>query len=495
MKQQLGTMLTAAVLLYAPLAWSQTSDTSSSQTSSSNSSPGLFTNSGPTGWTDSPQNGSSDSGQSDSGQSGSGDQSQSGASGPQDTFSHPEQLPALNLFSDVVSRTGISLTTSVGTLAQHVTGEGPNTWEALSSFNGGLTMAQIRPMLTWSLGYIGGVNLTSGISNYNYTNLNQAAYANIKWNFAKRWQMRIKDNYFYSDDPFQPFFTYLGQPTPNNPNPVVYYPQAVIEQNQATADLTYQLGPHDVLNFEGVEGFQRYLRSTVSSLWNSVTYSGSAFYQHEFSQRLAAGGGYQFAALDFGHGSSRAGVQTFQGFITYVFSSRLQVSGWIGPQQTSTKDIVPVFCYQFGCFYAIQHQQTWSVAQGGTVRWKATTRDLFGLDFSHGVSNGGGILGAATIYQATLTYSRPVSRLWSFGMGLYYVDSNSISSFRNPEFLKSITGTLGFSRKLFDSDAWSLNAYYAFIHQSENYTGLPDVISTSGLGFTIRYSWDHGFGR
>ena len=38
---------------------------------------------------------------------------------------------------------------------------------------------------------------------------------------------------------------------------------------------------------------------------------------------LAAGGGYNFSALDFGHGQSRAGVQMFEGFVMYKFNPGL----------------------------------------------------------------------------------------------------------------------------------------------------------------------------
>ena len=191
---------------------------------------------------------------------------------------------------------------------------------------------QVRPKLLWSLGYNGGVSTTTGAVYSTYSNLNQAVNAHIIWAFANRWQFRFKDSYFYSDDPFQPFFTFLSAPTPNNPNPVIYFPQTVLEQNQATADITYLLGPHDSVDFYGGESFQHYLRGIATSnnsgfnpgaLWNSTTYSGGVFYQHVFSPRLSGGEGYIFTAMDFGHGQSRAGVQTFQTYVTYRISPRM----------------------------------------------------------------------------------------------------------------------------------------------------------------------------
>jgi len=489
MKRQLGAMSIAAMLLCASTAWSQSSGTSSSQPGlSSSSSQILFTDSSPGASPDSGQNGAGDSSQSGS------DNTQTGANGPQDTFTHPEQLPGLDAFSEVVSHTGLSLNTSVGSQAQRVAYSGyPGYWQNLSSVGAGINLTQIRPGFSVLLGYNGGLNVTTGGEAYNYTNLNQNAIANITWNFAKRWQMRVKENYFYSDDPFQPFFTYLGNPTPNQPNPVTYYPNAVIEQNQAELDLTYQLSPHDLINFSGVEGFNRYERQEITTLYDSVNYSGSAFYQHQFNARLASGGGYSIGSLDFGHGQSRAGVQTFEGFISYVFSSKVQASLWIGPELTHTKDIVPVFCNEFGCFIQEFHMSSWSVAEGGTFDWRLSSLDKFSAQVSRGVSSAGGFLGAAYIYQVTGTYGRALSRAWNLGAGVQYNRSDSVSMFRSDQYLHSITGTIGVNRKIFN-DAWTINAYYAFIHQTQNYTGLPATVGTNGFGFTLRYIWSHPLG-
>jgi hypothetical protein len=491
MKRQLGAILITGMLLCASLAWSQSGNTGPAQGGFTSSSQTLFTNSSPNSPTDSGQSGAGDPGQ--SGSSG-GDTTQSGSIGPQDTFKNPEQLPGLDLFSDQVSHTGVTFNTTVGSLAQHVSYSGlPGYWQALSSFGAGLSLAQSRPSYGWVLSYNSGINLTSGT--YNYTNLNQSVNAQVTWNFAKRWQLRLKEQYFYSDDPFQPFLTYIGQPSPNDPYPITYLPNAVIEQNQAHLDLSYELGPHDILNFTFAEGFNRYLRQEISSLYDSVTYSEGVFYQHNFSSRLSTGGGYQFAALDFGHGQSRAGVQTFEGFVQYVFSPRITASLWVGPQSTSTKDIVPVFCYQFGCFYAIQHQKSLSVANGGTFDWKIGSTDRLSVQGTHGVSNAGGLLGAAEIYQLTGTYARPLTPHWNFGVGVAYNNSNTVIQGRQQgQYLHSISSTVGVTRRLFN-DSWDMNAYYAYIRQSQDYFGAPATVSTSGAGFTIRYVWSHGFGR
>jgi len=565
MKRQLRPILAAVALLCAPLAWSQsgstdsgattpsapspagssiwqssTPDASQPQNGTSNPSQPGAPNPAPTGTLDPGQNGwpnatpqnppltpaqsawpdsSSQSGAPDGAQNGApdtpaaggggdNDGSQLGLGGPQATFSHPEKLPPMTMFTDQVSHTGYTFTFSAGEVAQYLSGGyggSPGYWDNLNLVNAGLNIVQARPTILWSLGYNGGVSTTTGTVNSTYSNLNQAVNAHIIWAFAKRWQFRFKDSYFYSDDPFQPFFTFLSAPTPNNPNPAIYFPQTILEQNQASADITYLLGPHDSVDFNGGESFQHYLRGIADSnnsgfnpgaLWNSTTYSGGVFYQHVFSPRLSAGEGYIFQALDFGHGQSRAGVQTFQTYANYRISPRMTISGWVGPERTGTKDIVPLICFPSGCLIEVMHMTYWNVAEGATFSWAAPHGNSFGAQYSHSITNGGGIFGAVRFYQIVATYNRPVNRNWSFSAGLWYSDSQSISDYEGQSYLYSKQGTITFSRKI--NQDWNLSSYFALIHQNQNYygnLGLPTSVSTAGIGVTVQYAWNHSVGR
>ena len=95
----------------------------------------------------------------------------------------------------------------------------------------------------WDLRYNGGVSLSAltlpGSSTY--TTLNQNAGANILWQFAKRWQLAVNDSYIYTNDPFEPYLDLDRVPTFNDPNPVIYIPQAVTEANVGSVNLTYQM--------------------------------------------------------------------------------------------------------------------------------------------------------------------------------------------------------------------------------------------------------------
>ncbi len=411
----------------------------------------------------------------------------------------------MNLFGDIVKHTGMSFNSAVGVVGQRWTGgyAGPTArWPVFYTATAGVSVMQARSTLMWSLGYNGGVDTMTGYGSSSYSILNQNASANIIWSFAPRWQLRVKDNYSYSDDPFQPFFSYLGNPTPNNPNPVIYFPQAVVETNRGEVDLTYVLGPHDTLNFSGGESFQHFLRGyggspipNEPSLWNSTTYSGGGFYQHNISARLNVGGGYTFQAMDFGHGQSRAGVNMLQAFASYKITTALSISGWAGPEFTNSKDLIPIYCFPSGCLIQTQHNSYLDAAEGGSITWQVSPNNAFGAQVSHSVTNGGGLFGVIKAYQASATYSRVLARKWTLVLGFLYMDDVSLLP-QLESFLRSDQGTIGLTHTI--NDSWSLRTYYAYMHQSSNYysfNGLPINGDISGLGLTLQYVWNHSLGR
>jgi hypothetical protein len=200
--------------------------------------------------------------------------------------------------------------------------------------------------------------------------------------------------------------------------------------------------------------------------------------------------------MDFGHGQSRAGVQMFQNSATYKVSPRMTISGWIGPERTGTKDVIPLFCFSSGCLVEIQHSTFWNVAEGATFSWAAPHGNSFGAQYSHSVTNGGGLFGAVVYYQAAATYNRLVNRDWSFSAGFLYSNSVSISTYEGQSYLHGLQGTVTFSRKL--NQDWNLSSYYAIVHQDQNYygtLGLPASVLTSGVGVTVQYAWNHSLGR
>jgi hypothetical protein len=518
MKRQLGPALIVLAMLCGPAAWSQSGSMDPSQNGSQVPSMDPSQNGSQAGSTDQSQNGSADSSQSSSTQSGSSDSSsqnlpQNGTSnsspsdssdtttqqtitGPQETFTHPEQLPPLQMLNEVKANTGLQLMLSTGLSTDSNPGASTSSsWITLGSFSGALGIVQVRPKVTWSFYYGGGTNAQIAGGGAYYNTITQSGTASVLWQFARRWQLKMTDSYYYSDDPFQPYLTINSTPSFNDPNPTVYIPQTTSQGNTGLVDLAYKLAAHDVVDFSGFENFLRYQQNTLQELQNTFMYAGSASYQHQFSARFSGGGGYEFSALDFGHGSSRAGIQTFQGFVSYTISPGMSISGWVGPELTNTKDIVPYFCVPgFGCLYTVTHGSDFDVAEGGTFAWTAPHNTLR-FKFSHRVTNGGGLLGVVKLYLVTADYRRALSQRWAFQANLLYGNNTSITSFTGNEYLDSLTATAGLWRNI--NPSWAASFSYSVIDQKQNnipgYT-IPHWIDNR-IAFSLQYNWGHSLGR
>jgi hypothetical protein len=399
------------------------------------------------------------------------------------------------MLNEVTANTGIKLHMTTGLTEDYNKYAGSqNYWQTLGSVLGGVHITQIRPTALWDLSYNGGVSILSSRYFPNYTTLNQNAGVNILWQFAKRWQLSVTDHYGYTNDPFDPYLTRDYVPTFNQPNPVIYIPQAVTETNVGSAGVTYEMTAHDSLTFTVGESFQRFF-NTVLVANNSYSYSGGVDYQHAFSAKLSAGGGYNFTALDFGHGLSRSGIQAITGFVNYRLSPTMYVAGFLGPEYTTSKDIVPTFCFPgFGCFgYHAVYQSEWNVAEGATFGW-ANARNALKAGFRHQVSNGGGLLGAVRLYQVTAGYRRTLTQHWTLVAGLSYNNSLSVTRYGGNGFLNALVGTVGLGRNI--SQSWNVRMFYAGIHQHYRYAlPRPSTLGTNGVGVTLGYTWGHSLGR
>ncbi len=187
MKRQLGAVLVVLVLFCAPAMWAQ-SDSDSSSSSSSSSSSASSPSSSPS---DSSSTGASCRRlarpvrrarqrrvavireaipipsskwalETASGSTGSSDDSSQSTQGPQSTFTHPEQLPPLQMINDVTHNTGVGFSLNAGSLTDYVWGShGQGYWQNMALWAGGVNFSQLRSTSIVQLGYIGGVNLTN----------------------------------------------------------------------------------------------------------------------------------------------------------------------------------------------------------------------------------------------------------------------------------------------------------------------------------------------
>jgi len=442
------------------------------------------------------QTGSSDSSQ--SGATGSSPQDQS-SNGPQPVFSHPENNPPLAFVGEITShnyiRVGMGASLAYDTNALAFSAQSYSQTQGI--FTPSIHLTQTRPKVTWYVSAAGGLT-TSNAPGYTTTS-NPSLQGGLLYQISQRWQLNVSDTYLYTLDPFQQYTVYGGAPTFNQPNPTTYAPLTRTESNSAFVDLTYQMSAHDSMTFTGTENFTQYTNSgytsaPLSSLYNSYAWGGVAQYQHVFSPRVSAGGSYSYTAVDYGHGQSRSGIQTIQGFATYRFTPHISVAGWVGPEYTATKNLVPIFCSPFGCFIEVFHNASWSNAFGGNVGWSGQRGSVV-VSFSKAITNGGYLFGIVQLYQARGSYVRQLTPLWSTNLSALYGDNNGYATRVHAQHLRSFTAYASLTRQI--TPALNASVTYAYFNENQrNQIGaaVPNWIDNR-FQFSLQYTWGHSLGR
>ena len=361
------------------------------------------------------------------------------------------------------------------------------------------SISQYRAQLGWNFSYDGGLGVYDQLSNSNtYT---QTASADLLYQINSRWQAHASDRFTYTANPFGSYYTIVGTPTPDNPNPNVYVPFAISNQNQVGLDLADQLNRYDTLTFNGSEYYRRfsnYAQSGVyaTGLYNTISFSGGANYSHRFSAKLSAGGGYEWTSLDFSHGAQRSGISALQGFINYKLNKSFAISGFAGPDYITAKTLLPYF----GRVYVLA-QADWVPSFGLNLTWQGL-RNAAALGLSRQVSDGGGLLATTTVYALNGSWHRQLTARWAGTLYTAYSNNASFAASQLNQQLFPVrkftllTGGITFDRPLTQRATAHLS--YAYIRETQRLIYLPPSTGTyddNRVSLQITYILNKPLGR
>lgn len=418
--------------------------------------------------------------------------------GPKPEFTYPDTTPSLDFLSQAAENSSLTLGIGggIGYYNNIYRVSNNNQSRVIYDVRPIVKIQQFRPNLAWKLSYAGGLQTYSQPSTvrtggYN-TLFSQNAGVDILWQIAHHWQLHALDDFVYSANPFDSYLTNPGTPTVNNPAPETFFPLSRYTRNNGLLELTHQLTLHDTLDFSGTS----YLRRTANAdlvtvpFYNLVSYAGRASYNHQFSPQLTLGAGYNYNSMDFGHGVQRTGAQTIMLSAEYLIRPHIVLSGWIGPEYSSTKSIVSIPILGL-VFYQTVHTSMWSTAGGLTLGWQGI-RNSFRANFSRQVSDGGGILATTQTYRAGATFRRQLRPRWYGEVGISYWNNTSIT-IANRKFSYAL-GSLSVSHEI----SRSFNATFQYAYSKENqenvFLGAPGY-NQNRIQFTVDYNWHHPLGR
>jgi hypothetical protein len=423
------------------------------------------------------------------------------SAGPKQEYTEVDPGKSLNFLNEAVSHSNLNLGMTVQAgydtnIAAFATTRLPQTSYLFAPHIG---ISQYRPKLALNISYDGGLGVYQQLSNNN--TYSQTASADILYQLSSRWQGHVTDRYAYSADPFGSYFTVVGQPQPNNPNPSIYVPFATTQQNVGELDLSDQLSQYDTLTFTGNETFRRYSNYATNitfqaGLYNLISYSGGANYSHRISAQLSVGGGYTWTSLDFAHGQQRSGISAFQGFANYQLNRAWSISGWAGPEYITAKTEL-VFQNQFFTLY----QQDWVPAFGLNIGWQGY-RDSVTVGASRQVSDGGGLLATTTVYNANGAYRRKLNARWdgilsfNYGFNASFAASNlNKQLFPNRDY-SLLQAAVQLTRQI--TPALVANLSYAYIRETQENIYVQNAsprYNESRIWISLQYNWNHPLGR
>lgn len=429
---------------------------------------------------------------------GTGDSGAPTQPGPKPAFTYPDTTPSLDFLNGALENSSITLGISSGVTyinnAYNNINGAQNRW--LYNVAPSIGIQQFRPRISWNVGYSAGlqiftqpgVNGSSGNNNY----LFQRANGGFLWQMSPHWQMKGDETFVHSANPFDNYLTRVGTPTQNNPNPVTYYPLTTATLNQALLTLSNELTKVDTLTFTGTQNYRNtstYNLLTSVPFYNLTSYAGTASYAHRFSPKLKLGAGYNYRSLDFGTGQERSGIQTIQMTGDYLFRPNMSISGWIGPEHTSTKTTVfiPILGQSI-----TQYSSSWSTSLGVNFGWQGV-RNSFRAGFTRSVLDGGGIVGTSQVNNFNASFRRQLTAKMDLSVGaLYFHDVSILATSRS---YNSSNFNAGLNYKF--SKSWKADVRYTYVrfNRSQAFLIHSSSYSDNLFGASISYSWRHPLGR
>jgi hypothetical protein len=222
--------------------------------------------------------------------------------------------------------------------------------------------------------------------------------------------------------------------------------------NSAAAQVTYKLSKRGSVTIAGVYGL---LRFAEPGNINSDTDILNAGYNYALSLKDTMGLIYRFSAYHFPGDPQALGDQVVQMAYGRKITGRLALQLTGGPEITSFR--VPIN----------GSSRRVSISSMASLVY-AFPRGTVALTYSHGVSNGSGLLSGAITDQVNNTWSRQFTRSWRGTINIGYAKNRqllAISGFVSPSYNTLIAGA-GLSRPLGRRATFSL-AYQAQL-QSAN---------------------------
>jgi hypothetical protein len=290
----------------------------------------------------------------------------------------------------------------------------------------GIEVAQTRERWNWMLGYHPGFTINQRFNERNQSahNLNLDATYRVTPHVA----LRLRDTFekttnLFSESLASPLASGFGSLQPGNRS--VITPLAEQTGNASGVDLAYQFSAGSMVGAGGTYYFVNYgavagATGPSAGLIDVRSLGTNGFYAHRFANKHLLGTTYNFERLNFDLGN-RIEIHRVLLFYSLPFHTHMTLSLWAGPEYHTTQmaTINPAILIAPG--------SRWSGAGGASYNWQGQ-RTSFRAEYTRAISDGGGLMQAVTLQQATADVRRQLAARWTTSIGISYANNNPLDS-------------------------------------------------------------------
>jgi len=363
------------------------------------------------------------------------------------------------------------------------------------SFRPNFALVQTFRRFDYGLSYSPGIDISEhGFFGDQFTNMFGGHFT---WLLSKHSSFSMVQSYILSTDPFQQFGS---QPFTTAPGPVVAPNQSVFLPNVrrtssiSQAQYSYQPSQHTTLGLSGNYDLSHY-GSTSSSPTNSTllgfqVVSGQAYVSQQITPRNHLGVQYSGEVLKFQQVSARTTTHSLSIFDEVRLTPNTSFTLYAGPQYSLIFNQAVL-----NAGFAVldipirQHTLSWS---GGAIYKMTGRRGAMVLNYSHGVSDGGGVTGAVVLNAGSAHFNWQLSPSWSMKMDLMAADNQLLAVKTGAAELRTYSATLGFGRRIYKNA--SMNLFFERLNQAGNIIGLSSG-NHNLAGVSISYDFSRPIGR
>jgi hypothetical protein len=383
-------------------------------------------------------------------------------------------------------------------LAQPVNPVGSATYSVLPY----LSLDQARSRMFWALQYSGGFIVNQRFSAYNQGSHDVGI--DLRYRVSPHVNFHVRDHYTLSTSFFDQLQTGPGTPSSpgagpiQQPNQSIVTPLAKTARDLGTAEMTWQFSAGDMVGGSTTFYDSRYkdVPQNVTSLVNTQSEEGDAFYTHRLTPRNWTGIAYTFQRLTFNPATETADTHSILLFHTFYLQPRMALSLFAGPeystldsQTISTKVTLPLVSVTADP--TTTHH--WYGAGGVGFTWQGR-RNSAQLTAVRKVSDGGGILSAVTYTGGNAGLRRQLTPSTAVELGVIYSQNRALGTAAGNENLTAASGSLTLEQRLGRSFAATLGYARDYLKASSGAV-LPGQVNHNRGWITLSYHFDRPLGR